>query len=211
MSNGSDDARRIANKFRNFFKDIESDIKLCGENARTAIVQTTLGGIGANDEPFAPYSIRYQEVIDAVGGKPRQNVDLRGLFYHEGQKQKKYRSEKSRQKERAGRQAYIEVAFGGVGFTAKTGITRPQLGITDTLSEMSDDLIEVKVLARGRLRLVYRPRKEGYMIAHNEGEGKLPKREWFTFRKTMVVSALLDTFAHCIRARVVYFNARENP
>lgn len=93
------------------FSDLAPDLKLVGELAAEAIVRTTLAGIGAGDTAFAPYSPAYQAMIDAVGGKPQQTVNLRGLFYHEGQKRVKYRSEARRQQFRADRQAYVNVRF----------------------------------------------------------------------------------------------------
>src|SRR4051812_20485275 len=199
------------------FSDIIPDLELVGRLAAEAIVRTTLAGIGEGDTAFPKYSAAYQALIDAVGGKPQQTVNLRGLFYHTGQKRVRFRSEKRRQQFREGRQAFIGVHFalsrraqrqtraynkaggrslasllakavsrtqprtksakGLAVFTAKTGITRPAKGVTDPLSEMSLDLIKV-VAQTDLLKIIYKARKNGYMVAHNRGEGKMPLRKW---------------------------------
>jgi hypothetical protein len=208
MTDGSEDFRRVREKLEGLLKDMGEDIKFAGEQAATAIVQTTLAGIGENDQPFAPYSKSYTETIQAVGGKPGQVVNLRGLFYHEGQK--RYAGKRQMGQ---GRRAYIGVGFlamskegleGGataVRFFAQTLETRPQRGITDKLSEMSLDLIKIEV-EDTRLRLSYEPRKDPYMIYHQNGEGRLPQRKWFTANKAAVKAALVDSMTVAIQARV---------
>lgn len=193
-----------------FFDGFEEDLKLVGEAGAEAIVRTTLAGIGEDDKPFASYSPAYQATLEAVGGKARQTVDLRGIFYHEGQARKQYKSERSRQKEREGRRAYTSVAFvakgKGVSFTGQTKTTRPQIGLTDPRSEMSLDLIHVTATP-DRLRIEYIPREHDYMVtAHQRGEGKSPARVWFSARKTAVWAGMLDMFKRVVMARVMRFN-----
>ena len=246
--------RRISS----IFDEMKPDLELIGKLAAEAIVRTTLAGIGEKDEAFAPYSQAYAQLIAAVGGKPRQVVDLRGLFYHKGQNRVKFRSEARRQQMRADRQAYVSVRFalarkaqrqtreyrkaGGLKlaallhsavnpqrgivryskfksiqratgaranppkgialFTARTGVTRPARGINDPLSEMSIDLI--KVIAENQLlRIIYTARKTPYMITHNRGEGKMPKRTWFTLEKAAVKATIIKGFEIIIKARLL--------
>lgn len=204
-----EDYDRIQGKLAGMFVGMEPDLKLVGEVGAEAIVRTTLAGIGENDQSFAPYSPGYQALLDAVGGKPRQTVDLRGLFYKEGQTPKKYRSEKSRRREGEGRQAYIDAAFKAngtdVAFNAKTGITRPQMGVTDPRSEMSLDLIRAEPSESG-VAIIYEPRAEEYMITHQNGDGKAPKRTWFTASKQAVRAGLLAATGIIIKARAAWFN-----
>lgn len=197
--------RNVRNRLLHAFDNMGEDLKFAGEAAAEAIVVTTLAGIGEGDAPFAPYSRAYQEVLDAVGGKMRGTVDLRGIFYHAGQKRVRYRSEARRRQYREGRQAYIRVAFGNLSFTARTGVTRPAKGIIDPLSEMSRDLISV-VATDYNLKITYTARSEPYMIAHQEGSGRAPKRVWFTLNKTKVREALLSSIRTAIAARVNWFN-----
>jgi hypothetical protein len=172
-------------------------------------VQTTLAGIGEKDQPFAPYSPAYKEQIDSVGGKPRQVVDLRGLFYHKGQKRSG-----SKRNLGQGRRGVVKRAFQRdtrskfqtpsiVSF--RTAETRPQRGIIDPLSEMSLDLIKVES-TNDRLTIEYEPREKDYMILHNKGDGKLPQRKWFTANKTAVRAAILQATSTVIQARVEWFN-----
>jgi hypothetical protein len=203
--------RRVKARLRGVLANLQEDLKFAGENAAEAIVSTTLAGIGENDQPFAPYSPAYLATIDAVGGKPQQTVNLRGLFYHAGQKRVRFRNPERRRQYREGRRAYIAVGFttkGGrsVAFTAKTGITRPAKGIIDPLSEMSLDLIFVTAWG-SYLKLTYAPREKPYMIHHNEGTGRGPQRRWFTLEKTKVQQALLTTLREAIKARVAWFNS----
>lgn len=224
-----DDFKRLSQKALTLFADMAPDIRLVGEVAAEAIVRTTLAGIGANDEPFAPYSPAYKAMIEAVGGKPQQVVNLRGLFYHAGQKRVTFKSEKQRQRFREGRQAFIGVRFalrnkakqrlfravtgeGRAGkplrqaaFTARTGITRPARGVTDPLSEMSLDRITVEATDT-RLTLTYTPRAKDYMVGHNNGTGRAPQREWFSFNKQAVLHAMMHVLAECMAARSLQFD-----
>lgn len=111
LNHDPQDFKRVANKVALFFKDFDQDIKLVGEVAAEGIIRTTLAGIGEGDQPFAEYSQAYKELIESVGGKPQQTVNLRGLFYHAGQKRVKFKSEKRRQLFREGRQAFVGVRF----------------------------------------------------------------------------------------------------
>lgn len=214
MSVNEDDFNRVTGKLAMLFENLEPDLRLVGEVGATAIVQTTLAGIGEGDQPFAPYSPAYKALLDAVGGKPRQTVDLRGLFYHEGQTQKKYRSEKVRRREAAGRQAYIGVAFASLksgvrSFTGKTGVTRPQLGLTDPRSEMSLDLIHVEVADKS-FSIIYESREKPYMIAHQDGDNHMPMRKWFTANKAAVRAGLFRAIEIIFEARASWFNDHGN-
>jgi hypothetical protein len=117
-----------------------ADLTLVGEVAAEAIVRTTLAGIGEGDTPFKQYSQAYQELIDSVGGKPQQTVNLRGLFYHKGQKRAKFRSEASRRKFREGRQAFIGIRFLMSRRARRlSGLGRRRGDIFDTLNRMKRD------------------------------------------------------------------------
>jgi hypothetical protein len=200
-----DDVERIKAKLATMFAGMEDELKFAGEQAAEGIVQATLAGVGENDSPFAPYSKSYQDLIDAVGGKPQGVVNMRGVFLKEGQKDVKYRSAARRQAARAGRRAYVTVRAGGSEFTARTRPTRTARGLNDSLSEMSLDLITVEATDTS-LRLTYSPRDDSYMIQHNDGTGKAPQRKWFTLNRSNVKAQLVDAFATAIRARVARFN-----
>jgi hypothetical protein len=248
-------------RIASIFADIIPDLELVGKLAAEAIVRTTLAGIGEGDQAFVPYSKAYQAIVDAVGGKPQQTVNLRGLFYHSGQKRVKFRSEARRQQFREGRQAFVGVQFtlsrraqrltrayrkaggstlaamlhaavnerGSTGgrrskfasinklrglpslpaapkglalFTARTGITRPAKGVTDPLSEMSLDLIKV-VVANEQMKIIYHARKRGYMVTHNNGEGHMPRRKWFSLDNAAVRAAILRGFEIILKARIL--------
>lgn len=253
------DFNDLKTRISSIFSEIKPDLELIGKIVAETIVRTTLAGIGEGDQAFAPYSAQYQALIDAVGGKPQQTVNLRGLFYHKGQKRVKFRSEARRQQFREGRRAIVQVHFtlarraqkqtreyrkaGGLGLTellrhatgvrrsngprsqfasvrklkgdtraagqrglaifqAKTGLTRPAKGVTDPLSEMSLDLIKV-VVAGEQMKIIYTARKDGYMIVHNEGSNKMPKRKWFTLDKAAVKAALVFGFETILKARML--------
>jgi hypothetical protein len=202
------DYQRIKAKLEGLLTGMADDLQFAGENAATAIVQTTLAGIGDGDTPFAPYSPGYQAMIEAVGGKPGEVVNLRGLFYHDGQK--KYRGKKNLGQKR---RAYVGVAFASLEhgvrvFQARTEETRPQRGLTDKLSEMSLDLIGVEATDYS-IKISYNPWGTPYMVWHNEGTGKAPQRKWFTLNKAAVKAAIFDTMKTAILARVQWFNSRE--
>lgn len=214
-----EDFERIAGKLGGVLSGFKEDLELLGELMARAIVQTTLAGIGAGDSPFTAYSKKYQELLDHVGGKPQQTVNLRGVFYHEGHgpKPRKFKSIKDQAKWERGmlrkgalRRAYIAVSFGGKSFTAKTPMTRPALGLNDPESEMSLDLIK-PVCTDKRLTLRYTPRETPYMIRHQNGDGAMPKREWFTGNKGAVWQGFLTGFREVIRARALWFNTHETP
>lgn len=204
MNDGAADFNRIKGKLTGLLANMRPDHQFIGEAAAVAIVQTTLAGIGAGDAPFAPYSASYKELIDAVGGKPRQTVDLRGLFYHDGQKRSR-----SKQNRGQGRRAFVTRAFaifpqGGhdnrlISFQAKTAETRPQRGLTDPLSEMSLDLIHVEATDDG-LTVFYEPRQHDYMLAHQE------TRPWFSANKSAVRAAIASAVQTVIGARVQWAN-----
>jgi hypothetical protein len=90
-------------------------------------------------------------------------------------------------------------------FTAKTGVTRPARGVTDKLSEMSLDLIKIEA-ADDSLRLIYTPRERDYMVTHQKGEGKMPRRVWFSFKKAAVMAAGIRVMTVILSARALNFN-----
>jgi hypothetical protein len=215
--------QEIKNNLEGMFQDMAPDFRLVGQTGAEAIVRATLAGIGEADTPFAPYSPAYAALIASVGGKPQQTVNLRGLFYPPGTEPdwKKLGLTKRGRKtievirrRGGGRRAYVSVAFargglagylGGVGslvrFTGRTPTTRPQLGLTDPLSEMSLDLITVEA-SGNTLRIVYTPRSRDYMIAHQRGEGRMPRRTWFTLNRHVVLAAMRRGLEICLAARV---------
>ena len=202
------DFGRVEAKLSEFFTGFAEDMKATGEAAAAAIVQTTLAGIGAGDQPFRPYSPAYQERLNAVGGKPQQTVNLRGLFYHAGygpklpeDKGKRIKAEKRLLGKGALRGSYVTVTAGGRTFQARTGITRPQLGLTDHASEMSLDLIKVEATDT-TVTLKYEPRTRDYMIEHQK------TRPWFSADKAAVQAAALNTLRTALAARVAWFNGR---
>jgi hypothetical protein len=210
----------IGDKMERFFRNMAPDFKRVGEVGAEAIIRTTLAGIGEADQPFAPYSPRYLEQIDAVGGKPQNTVNLRGLFYPPGTAPDLSKLSKRKRnaifKRGGGRRAFLGVSFvfkskgGGLGgirsFTGMTKLTRPQLGLTDPLSEMSLDLITVSATAN-TLRIVYNVRKTPYMIYHQEGAGRNPRRPWFSANKAAVAAAMGEALKVLLAARVQRWNA----
>src|SRR4051812_30237106 len=111
------DVARIRAKLTGFLSNMGDDLKFVGEQGATAIIASTLAGVGEADSPFAPYSPAYKELIDSVGGKPRQVVDLRGLFYHSGQKRSR-----SKKNLGQGRRAFIQRGFvAGIGKKGRFG------------------------------------------------------------------------------------------
>ncbi len=210
----SDDIERLQAKFAGFFAGMAEDLEHVGTIGAEAIVQTTLAGIGEDDQPFAPYSQQYAALLASVGGKQRGVVDLRGIFLHDDQTlepKRKLKGEQlakwkeNRRRQGAFRQAYVRVTVGGRTFIARTKQTRPQVGPTDPLSEMSLDLISVKA-TDSKLTIMYTPRSKEYMIYHQHGEGKNPQRLWFTARKAAVERAMINALKLCIKARVQWFN-----
>lgn len=191
-------------------KGIQELIPVAAEVTRDGIIQTTLAGIGANDTPFAPYSPRYQALIDSVGGKPGGVVDLRGVFLKEGYPGGKVRRFKDAKREAkrqrnalakgAGRRAFVQVTIGDNTFTAQTKPTRPRMGLIDPQSEMSADLIKITVTAHG-FRLDYSPRQRDYMTKHNE------TRPWFSTAKTPIKAAFSEVLRIGFRALIQNFNA----
>src|SRR5689334_3804877 len=99
---GSADFDRVRNKLAGLLSHMQPDLEFIGGIGAAAIIQTTLAGIGENDQPFEPYSPAYKELIDSVGGKPRQVVDLRGLFYHDGQRRSRGKKDRGQ-----GRRAFV--------------------------------------------------------------------------------------------------------
>jgi hypothetical protein len=205
---------RVKKKIGGFFEGLAEDLKPVGEATAESILRTTLAGIGADDQLFPPYSPSYLAKLEAVGGKPRQVVDLRGVFYGPGSsepistKKNALRGEKKDKKLRgqgANRRAFITVKAGGRTFSATTAITRPQLGLTDPNSELSLDLITITTTDTS-LRLTYTPRRNKYMLYHQDGEGKNPKRTWFTLDKSAVAAAAVQTLKTDLAARAQRFN-----
>jgi hypothetical protein len=200
MNDGHDDFDRVKRKLGGLLSGMKDDHEFIGQAAAVAIIQTTLAGIGENDEPFAPYSASYKELIDSVGGKPRQVVDLRGLFYHQGQKRSRSKKDLGQ-----GRRAFVTRAFAVfpqsgndnrlVHFQAKTAETRPQRGLTDPLSEMSLDLVHVEATDNS-LQVYYEPRANDYMLVHQQ------TRPWFSANKTAVRAAIYSAVETVIKARV---------
>lgn len=216
------DAERVAARVRAFFANFKEDMQLAGDAAARGIVQTTLAGIGERDEAFAPYSAEYKALLAAVGGKQRGVVDLRGIFYPDGKGPRgmaalrKFQARAARRRDGAGRSAFVQVAAisaqpGALGvsgrtFFARTKLTRPQRGLTDPLSEMSLDLLKVEATDRG-FKIVYRPRKKPYMIAHQKNPPKgTPRRVWFTLDKKAVGAGVRNSMKQILRARAAWFN-----
>jgi hypothetical protein len=187
--------KRFREAVDGIFDDFDADLKFIGEQVAAAIIQTTLAGLGENDGPFKQYSPKYKELIEAVGGKPGGVVNLRGVFYHDN---KSRRVSKTSLRKGGGRRAYVLLTFGGRSFIARTRQTRPQSGLIDKESEMSLDLIEIKVppLANPTVFLIYRARKIPYMVKHNE------TRRWFTLKKSAVRGAAIETMRTLLAARV---------
>lgn len=212
---------RIAGKITGFFNGFSEDLKMAGEAGAAAIVQTTLAGIADNDAAFAPYSASYQALIDAVGGKPQQTVNMRGVFEHDGRDQlspkraikdqsKWLKFQKNQLAKGAGRRAYITVSAGGKTFTAQTKQTRPALGLTDPQSEMSVDLIHVEATDT-QLTLRYEPRAKPYMVYHNNGTANhAPQRKWFSAKKEAVWGNMIYVIKTAIKARIQWFNDHAN-
>lgn len=204
------DEQRIKDKARRFFEGFADDLKLAGEVARDEIVRTTLAGIGAGDASFRPYSASYQARLDAVGGKAQQTVNLRGVFYPPGTGPKPTKRDKASPAAMAAferrllakgalRRAYVTVQAGGRTFQAQTGTTRPAVGLTDKLSEMSADLITVQTTDES-LTLIYTPRARDYMVQHQD------TRPWFSANKRAVAAAMVQVVRTALEARAQWFN-----
>lgn len=228
INNGADDFKKRVEAFKAGIKEM---LPIVGEIARDEIVRSTLAGIAEGDAAFTPYSKGYAELTEAVGGKTSGVVDLRGIFVHSGttkakkeirrkglgnikvfdtpEKRARLAKEANRQKRllRKGgfRQAYVRVTISGKSFFAKTAFTRPRRSLEDTDSEMSTDLIKVTTNATG-IKLVYSPRHTEYMIWHQEGEGKLPKRVWFSVEKANVKGAVQGALSQMFQALIADFN-----
>lgn len=198
---------RVSGKLEHFFDGLDDDLKLVGETAAEGIVQLTLAGVGENDQPFQPYSPAYQKLIDAVGGKPQGVPNLRGIFSKDnGASNPRFRSAERRRLSGADRRAYINVTAGGKTFTARTPVTRVARGLTDPESEMSLDRISI-TSSGGKLTLTYNPRQEAYMLTHQNGDGKMPKRTWFTLKRRGIQERMDVTFKALMAARVQRFNS----
>jgi hypothetical protein len=192
----------LKDKLRALVSDFTPDLEVAGEAGADAIIQTTLAGIGVNDQAFRQYSKSYLEQIEAVGGKPSGVVDLRGIFFAKGGNLNKRGISKGFSKRArsrgAGRQAYVFIKLGGKNVLVKTKVTRPRYGATDPNSEMSRDLITIEV-EKLRVKLIYRPRRKNYMILHNRD------RVWFTVNKTPVREAIFVTLQELFKARIAAF------
>jgi hypothetical protein len=200
--------KAFAEKISIFTQGDEQAFEEIGKDAARMIVQTTLAGIGEDDAPFKPYSESYQKLLDHVGGKPSGIVDLRGIFYHKGRGPKRFKDparERKRQRRAlekgGGRRAFMQVTLGGRTFLVTTQLTRPRLGLVDPQSEMSADLISVRVTKTG-FRLVYQPRRadETYMLTHQQD------RPWFTVNKTAVAAVIFDGLRAYFKAKVRRWN-----
>ena len=211
---GQEGFDRVDAKLAGLLVGLAPELELVGKSAAEGIIQTTLAGIGDGDQPFAPYSPAYQAQLDAVGGKARQVVDLRGVFYHADQQPKTYRSEAARAREREGRRGRTAVSFIAaantdaahrVAFGARTGTTRPSLGLTDPRSELSLDLISIEATDE-KLSIIYKPRKNGYMIDHHNGTGNAPARPWFSLNKAAIRARALTMLRGLLDARAQRFN-----
>lgn len=206
--------QNVTNGFRSkaniLLQGLQDAIPLAGEVVRDGIIQTTLVGIGDGDTSFKPYSKAYQQLIDAVGGKPNGGVDLRGIFLKQGYKGGKVRKFKNAQREAArqrralakgiGRVGYVQVTAGGKSFIVKTPPTRQRRGLIDPQSEMSADLIKITAQKTG-FRLDYVPRQFDYMQKHNE------TRPWFSTNKTPIKAAFASVLASVFKALIRNFNA----
>lgn len=202
MSDGTGDIDRIIGKLQGLFVNMAPELKLVGEAVATEIVKTTLAGIGENDQPFAPYSPGYSELLKSVGDKPGGVVNLRGRFYHNAH-QSRYRGKKDLGQGRKGK-SKVKFATGREVTFNTSQETRPMLGVTDPNSEMSLDLIHVEP-HDDRVTVFYEGRQKDYMIFHNRGDGKLPKRTWFTAKKAAIAAVIDATFKKVIAARVQRF------
>lgn len=209
------DVRSLANRLRTLVDDFTPEMKIAGEAAADEIVRTTLSNKADGDKPFAEYSKSYQELLDAVGGKPSGHVDLRGVFLPKGKRQRTPKGvSKNLLQKGGGRKAYIfiTVAKGKKTILVQTRQTRARQGLEDKNSEMSRDLITVVAFPgikaeHQRVKLIYRPRRKNYMIVHQRGEGKMPQRKWFSVNKIAVRTAAIATMKHLFAARVAEFNA----
>lgn len=186
---------RFRHGVETLFDDFDQDLEFVGEQVAAAIIQTTLAGIGENDQPFKDYSPSYKDTLEAVGGKPGGVVNLRGVFFHDT---KTHKTSATSRRKGAGRRAFIFVTIGSRRFVARTRQTRPQVGLTDKNSEMSLDLIEIKIppLATPTVFLRYHPRAIAYMIKHND------TRRWYTLKKSAVRGAAIETMKTLLAARV---------
>lgn len=211
----ANNVEHIQLKLEQLFANMAEDLNLVGEAGADMVVQSTLAGIGENDEQFQGYSDSYAAQLEAVGGKARGEVDMRGVFYPPGtgpSTPKRYKTQAAREKhdrqqraKGARRQSFVTITKGGKSFDVRTAITRPQLGLTDPLSEMSRDLITVESTDT-TLTIAYSPRSDDHMIYHQRGAGKQPKRTWFTASKSSVIAAMRSVMSTCLAARAARFN-----
>jgi hypothetical protein len=190
---------RVEAKLTGFFDGMAEDLQGAGDAMAEQIVATTLQGQGVDDAPFAPYSASYQKLLDALGGKPG-DVDLRGIVAGDGAPTG--RRSKSARPARGSRR--VRVTAGGKTYTGRMS-ARPRAGLTDPQSEMSLDLITVETTSR-TITITYNPRNKSYMLTHQEGDGKMPQRMWFTARKAAVEQALGDHLQAAIARRAAAFN-----
>jgi hypothetical protein len=137
-------------------EDWREPLTIAAEATADAIIETTLKGIGENDQPFAPYSASYAEFLERTGAKPTSPVNLRGVISSKRGRGNKIKLRKNND------------------------------GIIDVESEMSRDLITVIITSENRVRLVYKARKSEHMKYHLDGAGNLPQRKWFSIKKTEV-------------------------
>jgi hypothetical protein len=198
---------RFAKRLRALTEDFSGEMKIAGEVAGDEIVKSTLSGIGEGDVAFTPYSKGYQALLDAVGGKPSGAVDLRGVFLHEGKKEKTP-AQVSRNLLRlgGGRKAHIFVRIAGKVIRVTTRQTRARKPTLDPQSELSTDLMHVEA-DRKSAKVFYKYRVKGYMLIHQRGEGRMPMRKWFSLKKRSVRAAVFGTLKVLWAARCAEFNS----
>lgn len=204
------DFERIAGKVEIFFEGFREDLELAGKAGTEAVIRTTLAGLGEDDQPFQGYSASYQRQLDSVGGKAQGVVTLRGVFEHSDATRGQRQSNRDRRnvKRGAGQRGTVTITTGGRTFQARTAITRPQRGVTDPQSEMSLDLLKVEATDT-KLTIRYEPRKQPYMIYHQRGEGKNPRRPWLSAKKEAVWGGMMSIVKAAIKARARWFNSHQ--
>lgn len=205
---------RLKRKLNGLLSDLKEDVEFIGGIVAEEIIRTTLAGIGKGDQPFAPYSGYYSEVIAKLGGKTRQTVDLRGII---DQGVTRQTDSKGRRGKKPRRDPQKTIVSGWAGtFELQR---RPDRGLTDPTSEMSLDLIKVTGTQSGSCSIVYTPRAQPYMIKHQTGaldvdappwwpkpKMSLPARPWFSADKAAVKAAATNAARTVIAARIQWFN-----
>jgi hypothetical protein len=163
----------------------EDDLSDAANAGADAIVETTLNGIGENDQKFVPYSESYRKQLERARVQKFSDVDLRGVFY----KSDTHRTRRGSRKVEAG----------------SVRQRRTRAGIYDYNSEMSRHLISV-VASGTSVVIRYEPDESNYMNIHNEGIGKMPRRRWFTLNKTAVQGAIWGVLREAWHDRIDRIN-----